>query len=110
MTALHQPIIGEISYQQQAKKTMLFLPCLVHRPTSISCLILDEKGRQIAERKITQKASQPSLVFQLPRLKAGLYNCWIEIDGKMLIQQLAITSEKKRGLIAKLFNQSNTKY
>lgn len=104
MTVINQPLLGAISYQQQAKNTILFLPCLAHKPTSITCLILDEKGREIAERSVIQKVGQPSIVFQLPKLKAGVYNCWIEIEGKMQIQQLTIASNKRRSLIDKLFN------
>ena len=104
MTAIHKPILGELSYQQQAKQTLIFLPCMVHKPITIICLILDEKGRQLAEQKITHKAAQPSIAFQMPKLKAGLYNCWIEIEGKMHIQQLTIAKGKRNSFIGKLFN------
>ena len=77
---------------------------MVHKPATIICLVLDEKGRQLAEQKIAHKAAQPAIAFQIPKLKAGLYNCWIEIEGKMHIQQLNIAKGKRNGFIRKLFN------
>lgn len=105
MTTIHQPLLGELSYQQQAAKTLISLPCFVHKPAVIYCLILDEKGRELTNQKITQEVGHPVIALQIPQLKAGVYNCWIEIEGKMHIRQLHIAKSKRTGLLKKLFNK-----
>ena len=105
MTKIHQPILGETQYEQQAAHSKISLPCFIKHQTIVTCLILNEKGKELGEYKITHKENKAFISFNISKLKPGIYNCWITVGKKVHIRQLTVKGTKTQSLIKRLSRQ-----
>ncbi len=85
-----QPIIGEISHRKEDTKIIGTLSYQTNRPTMLSCMLLDEKGRVRWSGNLDLQEGGNALEFHLPSLPGGHYNMWIEVEGKTVIRPLSV--------------------
>ncbi len=102
MTVIHSSVLGELNHQHQKNVTYFSLPYAASGVRSLSCILLDDKGRSVWEGTLNKTSGRSTIEFQIKGLKAGLYHFWIEVEGKMTVQSVQIARPQKAGL-KKLF-------
>ena len=83
-------IIGHLQYETYSTKGLLNFRSNFTKASVINFSLLDEKGRLVFEKNFKQDKQNMDTQMEMPALKIGKYNAWIQADGQTYLRQLNI--------------------
>ena len=92
--------IGEIENQGGESSSLAILSCEMINDADMAFILCDELGKTHYEKNFKLKRGRNTLDLNLPDLKKGKYNAWIQVQGKTFLRKLDIKEEAPKGLFA----------
>jgi hypothetical protein len=105
MLTTNQTVLGSIITSKNGSLINYSISCFLEKPSRINCVLLDKQGATLWEQSNWQPEGQSKLDLQLPPLRQGEYNCWIEMNESMHLRTLQVTTDQRGGLLGQLIKR-----
>ena len=90
--------IGEI--KTKGEVNLPSLSCEMINDAEMALILCDELGKTHYEKSFKLKRGANNLNLNLPDLKKGKYNAWIEIQGKTFLRKLYVEKEASKSFLS----------